>query len=133
MFKYLFLIILLVNTTHAVAVDLILLEETPKKTIYLDKDSLRKKGVMIEYETVHYFREPTEFMDDKNRPYLAGGARLEIVTNCTQKKQVVKKMKFLSLDRNKIVDVLTLPYSEFQASPGSFQFLEISKACGLIK
>ena len=133
MFKKLFLAILFINTTHTFAVDLILLDEAPKKTIYLDKDSLRKKGAMIEYETVHYFREPTEFMDEKNRPYLAGGARLEIITNCPEKKQVIKKMKFLSLDRKKIVDVLTLPYAEYQASPGSFQFLEISKACGLIK
>ena len=133
MFKNLFLIIFLVNTNHAIAVDLILLEETPKKTIYLDKDSLRKKGVLIEYETLHYFRELTEFLDDKNRPYLAGGARLEIVTNCTQKKRVIKKMKFLSPDRKKIVDILTLPYAEEQASPGSYAFLETSKACGLIK
>lgn len=133
MFKNLFLIIFLVNANHAIAVDLILLEETPKKTIYLDKDSLRKKGATIEYETVHYFREPTELLDDKNRPFLAGGARLEIVTNCPEKKRALKKIKSLSLDRKNIVDVLTVPYVEYQISPGSFSFIEISKACGLIK
>ena len=127
------LILLIFGTNVCYSQDLIRLQSTEQKTIYLDEGSIRESGGFITYETVHRFNRPFETINEQNIRVLFDLAINEFQGNCTARMVGLKSILFFPIGKGAVPFRFYTDFAMTNDKPGSYSLFELNQACAFGK
>ena len=121
------------NLNDGFSQDLIRLQATEQKTIYLDEGSIREGGGYITYETLHIFNKPVEIMNEQNIRVLAELAIMKVAGDCNYQIRGIKSVLFFPVDKSAVPIRTYFDVPMIKDKPGSNSLFELNRACAFGK